>query len=87
MEDVIDLPLIARKFNVDSLHMKANHAASQQMISVTANFNLHTKGIENFSMNVVYKQRFIEEIFTFLESAERQNIDVFSIYSLKTASD
>ena len=86
VEDVIDLPLIARKFNVDSLHMKANHAASQQMISVTANFNLHTKGIENFSMNVVYKQRFIEEI-TFLESAERQNIDVFSIYSLKTASD
>ena len=27
-------------------------------------------------MNVVYKQCFIEEI-TFLESAERQNIDVF----------
>ena len=42
VEDVIDLPLIARKFNVDSLHMKANHAASQQMIFVTANFNLHT---------------------------------------------
>ena len=34
VEDVIDLPLIARKFNVDSLHMKANHAASQQMIFV-----------------------------------------------------
>ena len=39
---VIDLPLIARKFNVDSLHVKADQAASQQMISVTANFNLHT---------------------------------------------
>ena len=46
MEDVIDLPLIARKFNLDSLHMKANQAAPQQMIFemifVTANFNLHT---------------------------------------------
>ena len=42
MEDVIDLLQIARKFNVDSLHMKADKAASQQMISVTANFNLHT---------------------------------------------
>lgn len=42
MEDVIDLPLIARKFNVDSFHMKADEAASQQMIFVTANFNLHT---------------------------------------------
>ena len=42
VEDVIDLPLIARKFNVDSLHMKADQAASQQMTSVTANFNLHT---------------------------------------------
>ena len=39
---VIDLPLIARKFNVYSVHMKANYTASQQMIFVTANFNLHT---------------------------------------------
>ena len=39
---VIDLPLIAHKFNVYSVHMKANYTASQQMIFVTANFNLHT---------------------------------------------
>ena len=55
------------------------------MIIVTANFNLHTYSFENFSINVVYKQCFIEEV-TFLESAEKQNIDVFFfIPTMKTA--
>ena len=35
-------------------------------------------------MNVVYKQCFIKEI-TFLESAKKLNIDVFSISSMETA--
>ena len=46
--------------------MKTNQAASQQMIFVAASFNLKTLSIEHFSMNVVYKQYFIEEV-TFQE--------------------
>ena len=46
--------------------MKTNQAASQQMIFVAASFNLKTLSIEHLSMNVVYKQYFIEEV-TFQE--------------------